>query len=201
MPAASALLFSQKSIGHRPPKVNILYIVVHEHARRHRYDSGGVRDFRKKVVIKMSGVQPIEGITPAMLWNAVMVLLGICTIVVLVYKVVEIARQEHERKEKKNKLVDKDLTEEIADKVLEKLEPRFKDIEQKLNVDKNRLDNHEAAIKSINSSIETIKEGMQVTADGLTAILDHELHNGNEGQMQKARDDLQAYTNGLIKKV
>ena len=149
----------------------------------------------------MSGVQPIEGITPAMLWNAVLVLLGICTIVVLVYKVVEIARKEHERKEKKNKLADKDLTEEIADKVLEKLEPRFKDIETKLNNDKNRLDNHETAINSLNGSIETIKEGMQVSCDALTAILDHELHNGNADQMQKARDDLQSYTNGLIKKV
>ena len=119
----------------------------------------------------------------------------------LVYKVIEIARKEHERKEKKNKLADKDLTDEIAEKVLEKLEPRFKDIEMKLGNDKNRLDNHESAIKSINSSIETIKEGMQVTADALTAILDHELHNGNTSQMQKARDELQAYTNGLIKKV
>lgn len=149
----------------------------------------------------MNQVQPIEGITPDMLWNFVLVLLGLCAIVVLIYKVIEIVRKEHERKEKKNKLADKDLTDEIAEKVLEKLEPRFKDIETKLDNDKNRLDNHESAIKSINASIETIKDGMQVTADALTAILDHELHNGNTDQMQKARDDLQKYTNGLIKKV
>lgn len=149
----------------------------------------------------MNQVQPIEGITPEMLWNFVLVLLGLCAIVILVYKVIEIVRKERERKEKKSKLADKDLTDEIADKVLEKLEPRFKDIESKLDNDKNRLDNHEASIKNINSSIETIKEGMQVTADALTAILDHELHNGNADQMQKARDDLQKYTNGLIKKV
>lgn len=149
----------------------------------------------------MTQVQPIEGITPEMLWNFVLVLLGLCAVVVLVYKVIEIVRKEHERKEKKNKLADKDLTDEIAEKVLEKLEPRFKDIEAKLTTDKARLDNHESAIKSINGSIETIKDGMQVTADALTAILDHELHNGNADQMQKARDDLQKYTNGLIKKV
>ncbi len=146
-------------------------------------------------------VQPIEGITPTMLWNFVLVLLGLCAIVVLVYKVIEIMRKEHERKEQRNRLSGRDLTDEIADKVLEKLEPRFKDIETKLDTDKNRLDNHEAAIKSINSSMDTIKEGMQVTCDALTAILDHELHNGNGDQMQKARDDLQNYTNSLIKKV
>lgn len=149
----------------------------------------------------MAQVQPIEGITPEMLWNTVLVLLGICAIVVLVHKVIEIARKEHERKEKKTKLAGKDLTDEIAEKVLEKLEPRFKDIETKLHTDKNRLDNHDSAIKSINGSTETIKDGMQVTADALTAILDHELHNGNADQMQRARDDLQKYTNGLIKKV
>ena len=149
----------------------------------------------------MTQVQPIEGITPEMLWNFVLVLLGLCAVVVLVYKVIEITRKERERKEKKNKLADKDLTDEIAEKVLEKLEPRFKDIETKLDTDKSRLDNHETSIKNLNSSIDTIKDGMQVTADALTAILDHELHNGNSGQMQKARDDLQAYTNGLIKKV
>ena len=149
----------------------------------------------------MTQVQPIEGITPEMLWNFVLVLLGMCSIVALVYKVVEIARKEHERKEKKNQLAGKDLTDEIAEKVLEKLEPRFKDIEAKLTTDKSRLDNHETSIKNLNSSIDTIKDGMQVTADALTAILDHELHNGNADQMQKARDDLQQYTNGLIKKV
>lgn len=149
----------------------------------------------------MTQVQPIEGITPETLWNFVLVLLGLCAIVVLVYKVIEIMRKEHERKEKKNRLGDKDLTDQIADKVLEKLEPRFKDIEDKLDKDKNRLDNHEASIKSLNVSIDSIKEGMQVTADALTAILDHELHNGNSDQMQKARDELQKYTNGLIKKV
>ena len=149
----------------------------------------------------MTQVQPIEGITPEMLWNFILVLLGICAIIVLVYKVIEIMRKEHERKEKKSRLSDKDLTDEIAEKVLEKLEPRFKDIESKLDNDKNRLDNHEKSIKSLNGSIDTIKDGMQVTADALTAILDHELHNGTSDQMQKARDELQKYTNGLIKKV
>lgn len=146
-------------------------------------------------------VQPIEGITPTMLWNFVLVLLGLCAVVILIYKVIEIMRKEHERKSQRNRLEDHGLTDEIADKVLEKLEPRFKDIESKLDKDKTRLDNHESSIHSLNGSIDSIKEGMQVTADALTAILDHELHNGNTDQMQKARDELQKYTNGLIKKV
>lgn len=149
----------------------------------------------------MTQVQPIEGITPEMLWNFILVLLGICAIIVLVYKVIEIMRKEHERKTKRNQLSGKDLTDEIAEKVLEKLEPRFKDIETKLSADKNRLDNHEETIKSIRATQKALTDGMSVTCDALTAILDHELHNGNSDQMQAARDALQKYTNGLIGRV
>ena len=146
-------------------------------------------------------VQPIEGITPTMLWNFVLVLLGLCAVVILVYKVIEIMRKEHERKEKRDKLNGKDLTDEIADKVLEKLEPRFAEIDKKLSSDKDRLDNHETALKEASKSSKIIRSGMKVTADALAAVLDHELHNGNQDQMQKARDELQAYTNGLIEQV
>ena len=146
-------------------------------------------------------VQPIEGITPEGLWTAVQVALGLAAIALVVFKLIEFYWKVKDRKQSDRLRTGTGLTDEIAEKVLEKLEPRFKDIETKLTTDKARLDNHESAIKSINGSIETIKDGMQVTADALTAILDHELHNGNSDQMQKARDDLQAYTNGLIKKV
>lgn len=146
-------------------------------------------------------LQPIEGITPTMLWNFVLVLLGLCAVVILVYKVIEILRKEHERKVRREQLSGKDLTDEIADKVLAKLEPRFAEIDKKLSSDKNRLDNHEAALKDVGKSNKIIRSGMKVTADALAAVLDHELHNGNQDQMQKARDELQAYTNGLIEQV
>ena len=146
-------------------------------------------------------LQPIEGITPTLLWNFVVVLLGLCAVVILVYKVIEIMRKEHDRKEKREKLNGKDLTDEIADKVLEKLEPRFAEIDKKLSSDKDRLDNHETALNDIGKSHRLLRSGMKVTCDSLAAILDHELHNGNSEQMQKARDELQTYTNGLIEQV
>lgn len=146
-------------------------------------------------------VQPIEGITPEGLWTAVQVALGLAAVALVVFKLIEFYWKVKDRKQSDRLRTGTGLTDEIAEKVLEKLEPRFKDIEEKLDTDKNRLDNHEASIRSLSSSLDSIKDGMQVTADALTAILDHELHNGNADQMQKARDDLQKYTNGLIKKV
>lgn len=149
----------------------------------------------------MSQVQPIEGITPVMLWNFVLVLLGLCAAVVLIYKVIEIIRKEHERKVTNQQLAGKDLTDVIADKVLAKLEPRFAEIDRKLTSDKDRLDNHEATLKAIQKSNAIIRDGLRVSCEALTAVLDHGLHNGNDDQMRKARDDLQAYTNSLIGRV
>lgn len=142
----------------------------------------------------MSQVQPIEGITPEMLWNFILVVLGLCAVIATVYKVVEIVRKEKERK----KLSSVDLTDEIANKVLEKLEPRFAEIDRKLTSDKDRLDNHESSLKSIQKSNAVVRDGLRVSCEALTAVLDHELHNGNGDQMQKARDALQQYTNSLI---
>ncbi len=149
----------------------------------------------------MSQYKPIEGITPEMLWNTILVLLGICAIVILVYKVIEIARKEHERKELRHTQSGKDLTDVIADKVLEKLAPKFEEIDKKLSADKDRLDNHEASLREIRGSNEIIRDGLKVSCEALTAVLDHELSDGNTEQMEKARNDLREYTNGLIGRV
>ena len=57
------------------------------------------------------------------------------------------------------------------------------DIMKKLHTDKERLDQHENSIKDLQKS-------QQVQCAALLALLDHELHNGNTGEMQKARDDI-----------
>lgn len=60
------------------------------------------------------------------------------------------------------------------------------DTERKLAADKTRLDGHDRAIQSLTASNE-------VLCSGVLALLDHEIHNGNADQMQKARDDIMHY--------
>lgn len=62
---------------------------------------------------------------------------------------------------------------------------------RELALDKQRLDEHDQEIRSL-------KEGQQVLCSGLLALLDHELHNGNTDQMQKARDEMMSYLQGRI---
>lgn len=57
------------------------------------------------------------------------------------------------------------------------------DVMQKLDNDKTRLDAHE---KDIND----LRKDNKVILGGVLALLDHQLHNGNSGQMEKARDDI-----------
>lgn len=54
---------------------------------------------------------------------------------------------------------------------------------QKLANDKRRLDLHEAAITEL-------EESGRLQGAALVALLDHQLHNGNTEQMERARDDL-----------
>lgn len=67
------------------------------------------------------------------------------------------------------------------------------DTAKKLATDKQRLDDHDKAI-------EKLQESHQAICSALLALLDHELHNGNADQMQKARDNLMEYLQGLISK-
>lgn len=56
-------------------------------------------------------------------------------------------------------------------------------VDKMLATDKARLDAHEKEIAEL-------REGQKVLCGGLQALLEHELHNGNADQMQKASDNL-----------
>lgn len=67
------------------------------------------------------------------------------------------------------------------------------DTAKKLANDKQRLDEHDEAI-------ENLRESNQVICSALLALLDHELHNGNQDQMEKARNKMMAYLSKHIAK-
>lgn len=60
---------------------------------------------------------------------------------------------------------------------------------KKLEHDNIRLDEHEKALKDMQAS-------QAVLCSGILALLDHELHNGNADQIQRARDDIMQYLQG-----
>lgn len=146
----------------------------------------------------MIEVRPIEGITPEMLWNFVLVLLAICAIVVLIYKVVEIARKEHERKVKQQQMQGRDLTDDIADKVIAKLEPKFKEIEEKLASDKERLDSHERRLNACDSELERIGQNTEKMLDVMDGLLMHFISGNDVDKLRQVKADLDHYKNSKV---
>ena len=137
----------------------------------------------------METIQPIEGITPGALWTTLYVLLALCLIVITVYKVVEIIRKERERKQARRP----ELADEISRKVLEKLEPRLAEIDRKLANDKALIDNHTRQIAAVEARQDAMERGQKAQCRGVLALLNHELHNGNSDEMERAQAGMNDY--------
>ena len=108
-------------------------------------------------------MEPINGITPEGLWLFILVSIGICIAFNTVGNTVKLFRE---------------LRKPLAD--------NKDDVSTKLHRDKERLDMHSL-------QIEELRSASKIQCAALIALLDHELHNGNSVQMQKARDDLNDY--------
>lgn len=137
----------------------------------------------------MQTLQPIEGITPSTLWTFLTVLVGICALIVLGDKVLTVFRNWKKRKEEP---VDK-LADDISAKVLEKLEPRFQAIDQKLSNDKATIDSHTRQIESLAKRADGTDTGIKAINRGVLALLNHALHNGNTDELENAQKGINDY--------
>ena len=75
--------------------------------------------------------------------------------------------------------------------VIKKWKAPEKSINDKLNADKRELEQHEKEIKAL-------KDGQRALCTGVMALLDHQLHNGNSGQMETAKTEIEKYLKNLI---
>ena len=126
----------------------------------------------------------VEGLTPNVLWTTIYGLLALCLLFMVVYKVYDAIHTIVERRHHRVAASKPDFAEEVSQKVIEKLEPRFQRIEENLGKDKSRLDNHETALSGI-------QDGQKQVRDGLTAICKFMLMistYGNLGENDKIKD-------------
>ena len=139
---------------------------------------------------------PVEGLTPEILWYTLIGLVGIGTLIVLGDKVLDVFRKKHERDELKKQPEDA-LAEKISEMVLKKLEPRFREIDQKLANDNALIKSHTRALEEHHEQIKAIEAGNKVLCRGILALLSHEI-NGNSNDKLKASQ--QEITDYLIDK-
>ena len=138
----------------------------------------------------------VEGLTPAILWYRLVGLVGIGSLIVLSDKVLEVFRQKKRREELKAK-PEEELAKVISEMVLKKLEPKFKEIDDKLANDNALIKSHTRALEEHSEQIKAIEAGNKVLCRGILALLSHEI-NGNSNDKLKASTE--EITNYLIEK-
>ena len=136
----------------------------------------------------METMQPIEGVTPGMLWIALIVLIAGASLYVLYGKVRETRSKLKKMNDPEGKLAD-----EISTKVLESLEPRFAEIDRKLSNDKASIDSHTRQIDALSSRTDGSEDGIKALSRGVLALLNHALHNGNSDELEHAQQTLNDY--------
>lgn len=148
--------------------------------------------------------QTIEGITPAMLWTFCVVLVGLLALVVLVYKVIEIMRKEHERRENRQQMQGQDITERIANAVMQRLTPelnkqftevnkKFEEIEKKLSNDKAEIEMHTRQLNAYSSRVDQLEGGNKALCHGVFALLSHEVNGNSIDKLKTAHHAMQNY--------
>lgn len=135
----------------------------------------------------------IEGLTPSVLWTTIYGILAICAVFLVAYKVYDALHTINERKQKKREIDRPDFAEEVSQKVIEKLEPRFKEIEKNLDKDKNRLDNHEFVISRIQENQEDTRNGLVAICKYLMAMAQYGHIGENSEGMNKAISEMTQY--------
>jgi len=134
----------------------------------------------------------VDGFTPDVAWTTLYGIIALGLLFLIGYRVYDAVHTILERKREREQAERPDFAEEVSRKVIEKLEPRFAKIEENLDKDKSRLDNHESVLSGI-------KSGQQEVRDGLTAICKFMLIIGTYGDFgdnEKVKDanaDLQRY--------
>lgn len=107
----------------------------------------------------------LEGIiTPTGLWNAIVIGLVLIGVIYGIAKFVILIRDEYIKRRDEKRLNKKDLTEQIADKVIErvnvKLDEKFQEIDEKFANDKIAIDRHERQLAVHTKQLRKAKTGL-----------------------------------------
>lgn len=131
----------------------------------------------------------LEGLLPTDVWNALIVLLILFGVFMAVFKGVVAIRDEVDKRKKKKTLNQKDITDQIADKVMEKLDPtidekfdtlsksfdkKLEDIDKKLTADKETIELHTTQLNDHEGRVSKLEGGNLALCHGMLALLERD---------------------------
>ena len=142
-------------------------------------------------------VQAIEGITPTMLWTFLVVLVGLMALIVLGDKVLDVFRKAKRRRQEEQELQGNDITDRIADKVIEKLTPqldeKFASIDRKLESDKQTLELHTSQLNAQRDRVDRLDNDTRALLHGVSALLNHIATGNNVDKVKKTNAAMSNY--------
>lgn len=131
----------------------------------------------------------LEGLLPVDVWNTIIVLIILFGVGMAIFKGIVAIKDEVEKHRKKKNINKKDVTEEIADKVMEQLMPkidekfnefnasfdkRFEDIDKKLSDDKELLASHTRQLNEHEGRVGKLEGGTDTLCQGMLALLERD---------------------------
>ena len=128
----------------------------------------------------------LEGLLPVDLWNFLVVGLALFGIVVAVVKGIGVIRDEMKKHKEKKEMNKVGVTDEIANKVIDKLTPqidtkfkefsdsfdkKFEEIDRKLDNDKETLTSHTTQLNDHEARVSKLEGGNWSLCQGMLALL------------------------------
>lgn len=126
----------------------------------------------------------VEGFTPSVAWTTLYGIVATGLLFLIGYRVYDALHTIMERRRKRREADKPNFAEEVSQKVIDKLEPRFRKIEENLDNDKKRLENHEHALALATESHQEIHDGLSAICKFMLIISTY----GNIGDNDKVKE-------------
>ena len=149
----------------------------------------------------------VQGITPWMIWVWIFVGVAFCAVFAVVWKVIQIIREEKKNRKAEIEAIaqaavkekaDK-LAEDISEKVMDAMKEKFIGINEKLDSDKRRIEKlekdmakHEESLGNIGNTLNSINANIVDMNEGYRHIAMVMLANGDDEETH-ARNNLKMY--------
>lgn len=134
----------------------------------------------------------VEGFTPTVAWTTLYGIVALGLLFLIGYRVYDAIHTIVVRSRQRKAAEKPDFAEEVSTKVMEKLEPRFEQIETNLTKDKRRLEAHEALIHNIDSGNKEIHDGLSAICKSMLVIITYG-DLGDNDKIKEASIELQKF--------
>lgn len=126
----------------------------------------------------------VEALNPGTLWTTMYGIFAIGLLFLIGYRVYDAIHTIMDRRRTRLESEKPDFAEQVSQKVIDKLEPRFAEIEKNLDKDKKRLESHELLLDQMKAGHDEIHNGLSAICKFMLVLSTY----GNFGENEKVRE-------------